>query len=107
MFYFIISSSYQELCLLFAPLVHLSAWRAGVISLAMSNVHSCFCLAVGLDVGVSNSLQKAASSSSSSLCLCSSNPAETPACEDQGAFILTDGAVGLELGLSCGSTALQ
>lgn len=74
-------------------------WRAGIIPLAMpheSNLNSYYCLAVGLYVGVCNTLQKAASNSSSSLYLCSSNPAEALACKDKGTFILINEAVGLE-----------
>lgn len=70
-----------------------------MISLAMphnSDLNSYYCLAVGMYVGVSNTLQKAASSSSSSLYLCSSNPAEALACKDKGTFILINEAAGLE-----------
>lgn len=71
-----------------------------MISLAMphnSNLNSYYCLAVGLYVGVSNTLQRAASSTLSSFYLCSSNPAEALACKDRGAFILINEAAGLEL----------
>lgn len=70
-----------------------------MISLAMphnSNLNSYYCLAVGLDVGVSNTLQKAAGNTLSSLYLCSSNPAEALACKDKGTFILINEAGGWE-----------